>query len=67
MITGSLSAFLSIIFQCIAIGCMIRFGVPTYEYGLTQVVAFAWMILAMFSYGLTYDTQGGNHGSDNRS
>lgn len=63
MIVGSLSVILSIIFQLIAIGCMIRFGVNTFEYGLTQVVAFAWMVLAMFAYGWMYDTQGGENGT----
>lgn len=63
MIVGSLSVILSIIFQLIAIGCMIRFGVNTFEYGLTQVVAFAWMVLAMFAYGLENDIQGGKNGT----
>lgn len=62
MIVGSLSVILSIIFQLIAIGCMVRFGVNTFEYGLTQVVAFAWMVLAMFAYGWMYD-EGGKDGT----
>lgn len=67
MIVGSLSVILSILFQLIAVGCMIRFGVNTFEYGLTQVVAFAWMILAMISYGWSYETyeasEGGKDGT----
>ena len=60
----SITTLLSIIFQCISIGCMIRFGVSSPEFGWTQLISFCWIGVALIG---GYCKEGGNHETLNES
>ena len=61
---AGLAMLLSLIFQIIAIGCMIRFGVQTAEFGYTQLVTFGWICVSIIGeYMSKEETNESHHGN----